>query len=610
MSMLMTQPPTDIPTNVTATAEFDPPVVRPGELSVYRVAFNALEESIAWPDPFPSPTALNLRAGGHGQVMQYGGTGYVPRTCFNYHARATQTGELILPAFVVQVSGRAVTVPAARLVVTASPPPTVPPAPRLLLDILSTNLFVGQPVRVRVMLPSGASGQIQTLAQVQITGESLLVDQGTTRQQISPVVREGRTVPAYSYETTLTALKAGKLSVSAQGFTAGNRFSGPIIISGNMTMPGGLPQFTLVDCDPVELNVRSLPREGELPGFTGAIGRLSLDPPTATPSVVCVGDTLKLSVTVRGDGSLARLPAPPPPTTRDWQIFSGATEAAPSPMPGTPSGAAFSAITFTYAMIPLTETLRATPAIPFCYFDPARATYVSLPIPSVPLTVKASPTPADLAALFHPDADPGGSEKEPVLSDLAGSPGLTASSLVPVECRAWFPLVQCAPGLLFAALWGWDRRRRYLERHPEVLLRRRARRALRGERRAMRRAARAGDAPAFAAAAVNAMRVACAPHYPAEPRALVGADVLALLPAKDPAAAPPFDLESGPFDMAERAPEDPSVAADARCAEMVRRCFTVTDAARFGAAAADASALLPLEPEIEKLLTRLEVKLC
>jgi len=610
MSLLMSQPRTEIPTNVVATAEFDPPVMRPGELSTYRVCFNALEETIGWPESLKAPAELNFHPGGRGQVMQFGGGGYVPRTCINYHARVPRSGEFTMPSFVVQVSGKPVTVPSARLLVTVSPSPQVLPAPQVLVELPSTNLFVGQTVRVKAMLSSSASGQIQTLMQAQLIGEGLLVDQGTSRQQISPVAREGRMLATYIYETTLTPLKAGKLSVFAQGFTAGNRVSGPNFA------PGAFPQFTLVDSEPMELQVRSLPQEGELPGFTGAIGRLALEAPRLSTNVVGVGDAVKLSVVVRGEGSLARLTAPPPPTSRDWQIFSGATEVPPPPplvvrSMGSAPGGSSSAITFTYTLIPLSEGARETPAISFSYFDPERAAYVSLPIPSLPITVKALTTAADLAALLQPDTEPDGSEKEPVLSDLAAAPGLTAASLVPVERRPWFVLVQLAPGVMFAALWAWDRRRRHLERHPEILLRRRARRALNHQRRVMRRAAKAGDAPRFAAAAVSAMRVACSPHYPAEPLALVGADVLALLPVKSSAAPFEFDPNEAfapPVDrpLATGSPASP----EARRAELVRRCFTVTDAALFSGSVADASTLLPLEPEIEKVLAQLEAKLC
>jgi hypothetical protein len=142
--------------------------------------------------------------------------------------------------------------------------------------------------------------------------------------------------------------------------------------------------------------------------------------------------------------------------------------------------------------------------------------------------------------------------------------------------------MQLAPGAAFLGLWGWDRRRRHLEKHPDILLRRRARRVLHREWRALRRAARAGDAPRFADAAFNALRVACAPHYPAEPRALVGSDVLSLLPEPDRAG---------------------------RAGDVVRRVFAVADASRFGTTSADATALLARQSDLENVLQQLEERL-
>jgi len=73
-----------------------------------------------------------------------------------------------------------------------------------------------------------------------------------------------------------------------------------------------------------------------------------------------------------------------------------------------------------------------------------------------------------------------------------------------------------------------DRRRRFLEAHPEVVRCREARRALRRERRALRRAATSGDAAGFVRRAVASMQIAAAPHFPAAPRALVCGEVLSL----------------------------------------------------------------------------------
>jgi len=585
MALLMSQPKTEIASNVVAVAGFDPPVVRPGEGAVYRVSFNALEESVVWPEKLNAPAELDIRAGGRGQIMPFNGTNFVPLTMFNYHVRAPRLGRFIVPEFTVRVYGKPVTVPAAQLSVAASLPASVASAQGLVFEVPETNLYAGQAVKARVLMGPSSGGQLRTLMQVQINGEGVLVDQGAARQRVGPVRRGASSVVAYIYETVLTPLQTGKVTVFAQGFSAGNRYFGPAVAGvGTGPVPTNLPQFTLLDSEPVELQVRPLPRQGELPGFTGAIGSFSLEPPRLAADPVRVGDAVKLSVTVRGEGNVGRLAAPPPPRVRDWQVFAPTPEPLPpaSPMAvmAPQPAVAQASATFVYTLIPLTTAARATPAIPFSYFDPGRAVYVDLTIPEVPVTVQPGAGGADLRALQQPDRGSGESEREPGLSGLAPTPGRAAATLTPVQRRPWFALAQLAPAAVFAGLWGWDRRRRFLEQHPEVVLRRRARRALRRQWRALGRAARAGDARGFADAAVAAMQAGCAPHYPAEPRALVGADVLPMLGG----------LAGG-------------------AAEVARRFFALTDAARFGPGGADARELLALQPDLEKVLQHLEGRL-
>ncbi len=590
MSLMLSQPKIDISTPVKATAEFDPPVVRPGEQSLYRVGFNALEASIEWPEKLAAPQGLEMRRGAHGEILRMTGASYAPLTAFNYRVRSAGLGQFSLPEFTVNVYGKSVTVPAAQLDVVSAPPAAARPALRISLELPATNLFVGQAVRARLRLPGSAGGVVQGLGQPQLSGQGFLVDLGAARQRIEMMAQGGKPVPTFLYEATITPMVTGKLTVFGQGFTAGSQFSGPIVITGTATIPGGPPQYALLESEPVELEVRPLPTEGELPGFTGAIGSFALGPPKLATNVVRVGDTVKLAVTVtnRGDGPLARLVAPPPPRVRDWQVFTptdvAPAQAVPLARPGTPALADTlqGITTFNYTLIPLTEQARATPAIPFSYFDPQRGAYTDLTIPPVPVTVTAGAAPGDLQALLQAGAPATETEKEPVLSGLAASPGRTAGSLLPAQEQAWFPLAQLAPAVAFAGLWGWDRRRRYFEQHPDALRRRRARRDLRRQWRAVRQAAQAKDAPRFATAAVSAMRVACAPHYPAEPRALVGSDVLTLI------------RETG---------------GNGRASEVVRQFFTVTDASRFATTGGDAAELLALEPELERVLQQLEERL-
>jgi hypothetical protein len=596
MSLMVSQPQIHISDAPQATASFDPPIVRPGERAFYRVVFNALEESIEWPAKLTAPPQLEMRPGAHGQFLQSTGTSLEPHTSFNYRVRASRLGPCTMPEFVVQVYGKAVTVPAAQLLVVSEPPAGVRAAPMAALEIMATNLVVGQAVSMRIVLPGLPPGFGQGLGGPQLSGQGVLVDLGAARVRIESLPRGGSYGPSFTYETTLTPVTTGKLQVFAQGFTSGSRSSGPVVINGGMTVPSVAAQFTLLESDPVELNVRPLPTEGALPGFTGAIGSFAVGPPRLTTNVLRVGDLIKLTVTVtnRSEGPLARLVAPPPPRVPDWQVFAAADYIPPQLVPPSPSSPfaqpggrvpaepAQGVATFNYALMPLTETARATPSIAFSCFDPRSGTYTDLTIPSVPVTVSPGALSVDAAALAQAAATPAEPEKELVMRGLPSSRGRTAASLVPPQQQAWFPLVQIAPAAFFFGLWNWDRRRRYLEQHPDIVLRRRARRALRRQRRSLQQAARAADAPRFAAAAVRAMRVACAPHYPAEPRALVGADILPLLPEPDRSGRP---------------------------GEVVRRFFAVTDATRFGTGAPNPADLLPLQPEIDRVLQQLEDRL-
>ena len=184
-------------------------------------------------------------------------------------------------------------------------------------------------------------------------------------------------------------------------------------------------------------------------------------------------------------------------------------------------------VSFSYTMIPLTNNMTATPAIPFSYFDPELKAYVDLTIPALPIKVAAGLATAEAQA-FAQAAAASTNDHKLKLSELAQSPGRAATSLVPLQRQSGFLWAQLGPVLGFAGLWYWDRRRRFFELHPEILVRRRAKRALRRERAILDKAARTGDAARFANAAISALRVASAPHFPATPRALVGRDVLEL----------------------------------------------------------------------------------
>ena len=558
-AMLQIQQPTvDNTTPVTAQASFDPPLIRAGEKTFYRVDVTATESAIQWPVTLPAPEELKVTAQARGQMTQFTGNTFRPLTTFLYELQPATAGQYVITNFTVSCAGQPVQVPPASLdVVTealAAPPPR-----RLRLQTTATNVFLGQPFRVRVILLAGPGNQLEALREIQLSGAGLMTDQSGTRQSIEVIDDNGALRPAFISDLMVTPIAAGPMALTAQGFTAGREFSGPISIHGQVSLPGGPPKYILLISDPIRLNVRPLPAEGELPGFTGAMGIFIKEPPVLSTDRLQVGQPAHLKLTFHGEGDLTRFVPPSAPISSDWQVIA-------DPVPATG-----------FTLIPLTDEAQATPAIPFCAFDPISGTYRDLSIPPIPVTVIGEGLPVELR-----DAEQAGDDSVPVkLSSLAPAPGKSVTHLTPLQLRGWFVGIQLLPVAGFCLLWQWDRHRRFLEAHPDLVRRRKARRDLRRKKMELQKAAAAGDAESFIQLAAAAMRIAVAPHYPANPQALVGGDVLARLD---------------------------SASQNGGTADTVKQIFAATDR-RFAAQAKPPADWLALNADVEAVLQQLEAKL-
>ena len=558
MQLQVPQPSVDLSSPVSAVAAFDPPSVHVGEKTYYRVTIDATESSIQWPDAISAPAGLEFGPKISGQITQMLMNQFRPHASFVYEVKPRAEGHFTVAPFRVDVSGTPVDIPAASLDVVP-PSDRTAAARQLRLEISQTNVFLGQPFRARVILPGGPNNEIEALREIEFRGDGLMVDKIVLQQAIEPLNLDGQLKMALVSEMTVTPIAAGPLKFAAQGFAAGREFTAPISIHGQVNFFGGMPRYVLLVSDPVEIHVRPLPVDGELPGFTGAIGRFFQDPPHLATNRVHVGEPVSLTVAFHGEGDLTRFVPPAARRSRDWQIIAD-----PPPATG-------------FTLIPLADDMRETPAIPFSYFDPDTARYEDLTIPPLPVTIVGEGLPVEL-----PPLDNAGKTEAPLkLSAAAPAPGKTVSGLKPLQLRLWFAGVQLVPVLAFLALWQWDRRRRFLEAHPEIVRRAQARRALRREKRQLQAAVGAGDAVAFIHHAARAMTIAVAPHFPANPRALVCGDVLAQLAATG---------QNGP------------------AADTVKSVFAAVDA-RFAVTPTRPPDWLALRPGVESVLQTLEEKL-
>lgn len=555
--VMIPQPPVQVavPENFTVAAAFDPAVVTNGQSFFYRVSVDTAESAVDWPENFSVPAGLQFGALVRGQVTGLIGSQFRPTAAFLYPVTARQTGTFTVPEFAIDLGGRRVVVPAASVeVVPSNAPPSY--VRRLYLQASETNLYYGQPFRLRVIAPFGPNNEVEALREIQLNTPALLTDKLTTRILVESVEIGGRKGPAFIQESIATPMSAGTLVFDAQGFTAGRDFGGPITISGQVTIVGGAPKYILVVSEPLKLQVRPLPSAEEWPGFTGAIGKFLPVPATLSTNRLRVGEPVLLKYAFSTGTNLTRFVPPAAPRVRDWQII-----------PGKPGENYFT-------LIPLSDELTQTPTIPFSAFDPATGRYYDLTLPAQKVTVSGESLPTQT-----PGWDP--KKTSPLrLSDLAEAPGKSVGSLRPLQLQPWFVGLQLLPIILLLLLWRWDEHRRYLEAHPELVRRRQAKRALQRERKSIRAAIIAADETRFISHAAAALQIAVAPHYPAEAKALVGADVLAQLEPNQ---------------------------RDGKAGETVKKIFAAADT-RFGQQPAIVETL-NLAADVEQVLRTLEEKL-
>lgn len=297
-------------------------------------------------------------------------------------------------------------------------------------------------------------------------------------------------VDVVEFETEVVPVRAGTLSL------------GPVTMQLSVVVAGRNDPFfgslfnrreprTLTSA-PVELEVLPLPEAGKPAGFSGAVGRFTLDV-TAKPTVVDAGDPVTLGITVSGTGSLAQATPPAVPPTPGLKVYD----------PAEPQAATRDADVVTrhveQVVIPERAGRVTLPPVEFPYFDPSAERYVVARGPALVVTARPRATAAPDVVVGAP-ARPKAKPVEELGRDIVfikDDPGV----LVPVGWARyrspWFWALQLLPLVALATVVAWGRRRARLGADPRL-----ARFAAAGgaARRALAAAAESGEADAVARA--------------------------------------------------------------------------------------------------------------
>lgn len=517
--------PDQVPPNIRphgVSASFDPGA-RIGRPVKYRITLMGATRITDMPQ-IPEVEGLTFQPAS--RSMQGGGV-----MTFLFDVIASRTGSFVVPSFEFTTGGNKITVPLARLEVTDALPGEARYQPVIsYIDLPKRDFYVGETITGRIVFaetPDEAPSYIQHVTK---TGGTAVFRVDNIHRNVEVEI-EGAKRRAVAKPIQITPLKEGPTEVNCQVIVHVQKRDS----SAQFQQPGGFAMQTqsTIDVPSARFKVLPLPKDGRLPGFTGAIGQFLLSAPKISGTEVEVGEPITMAISLTGEGNLSGVSAPDVPAeSPDWQIFKPTTDL---DAPNDEAAPLLATKTFTFTLIPKKTGVRATPALPFSYFDPVAAKFVDVSVPPQAVKVKAG-TEAPAVAAAKPEekapevAEPKTAKPiEPALTGLAESPGMWTRSLRPALWSRWFLAAQALPVLLLVALWAHRARREHLAANPQILRRRHARAAARVALGEARAAAHRGDQNAFLSASTRAIREAAAPLDTAQASSLTQEEVLHIL---------------------------------------------------------------------------------
>lgn len=399
------------------------------------------------------------------------------KTIFSYQLTPTREGQFTIPAQFLVVDGRPYKTQPIVLKVQKGDDPGNPQGngERAFAEIVTDKhtAYVGETFPVELNLYIDRSARVgdmnmPTLGEGSYTAPKFPQPRQTIKQ------RNGRDYTVYTFQTTVTPTKGGKLTLGPSEIT----FIAQMPLPGNRqaqrrrrndpfgmlddflnfgTNLGQVAKYT-VKAAGFDIEVKTPPTEGRPKGFSGAIGQFEFEA-EGSPAQVKIGEPVNMKLTVSGEGSFDRMKAPVMEDPTGWKAYDASEQF----ISGDEKKNAGSKV-FTIPVVP-EEKQQWMPRYQFSYFDPVKEQYVTLRARPEPLVVigepMVAPTPTpEVKTAASPQTPPPGGGKSG-LAGLQYEEGPRAT-FAPVHRRTGFWVANGALGMVvFGSL-----ARRWLRRSP------------------------------------------------------------------------------------------------------------------------------------------------
>jgi hypothetical protein len=210
---------------------------------------------------------------------------------------------------------------------------------------------------------------------------------------------------------------------------------------------------------PMEVEVKSLPVEGQPEGFQGLVGTFQVRASLSDGSVA-LGESVTMTVEIVGNGSLAGLKLPPVEEGLGFRVYDDQPEI----QAAVQDGKFLSKATLRRAVVPEQEGLLALPAVSFVIFDPAVESWRQIQTAPTVLEVKPGEGAAALSSFGGRHATGVDSLAEDILP-IHPRARLTSQAFSPGQPR-WLGVLGLPwLGWVGLVVLGWVQRRAPSRRH-------------------------------------------------------------------------------------------------------------------------------------------------
>jgi hypothetical protein len=491
------------------TWEITPPVCGPGQ--PFRLQVRIESDDVLGPanqvgKEIKPPRGMALRFSG--QVFRANAL----EATLNFSGVAPEDeGTYVLPAFNARFPSQVVAVPAINLIVSNTTGYRKEGRARAELALPERTFYVGEKILGGVVMRGSEQETVTGTFGLECEAEGFAFQ--TEGSSFTQPLQDGKGLVK---PFVLTPIRAGQGEFNLSGImlvNTGDRIS-------SLNTSGRDRPFNFRR----KLTVEHVPETGRPADWGGSIGQLEVTPPDLSNRFPEVGEPIKLKLTLVGEGNLDRIIAPEIPGTDAWDV-TPASELRQRRSEGRR--------TFIYTLVPRLPGDLKTPAVRFATFNADSKKFESVEFISVAVKVSGNaPAKVDLVTI-DPSAKVGAPAAKTITGLLTPTVAAGVKGVAKIEPLAasqpfWVSNSAALVALLLAttaiSVVG------YFAAHPEILIRRRARRDLRRARAAAHAAQSRQDYAAYARAMTQGLRAGAAPLLKAEPLALTQSDILRALP--------------------------------------------------------------------------------